>query len=212
MLYGLTNAPVFFQSFINETLGDMFRHYDIDDMIYSASYDNHVRHVWTVLARLFQHRLSVKAKKCEFHRDTISFLGYVISQRGVEMDTSKVFRIYGFPEDIVSDRGTQSNGQTKQLNQEIGRYLSYCSINGPAHSCRGEARSSNEPPLPHEIDGYLAHWVSIHLNSETPSTAPALPGGLDGVWSGGGVDVLEAGNMGKHKVLSEFDGGSNCDS
>ncbi len=63
----------------------------------------------------------------------------------------QVFRIYGLPEDIVSDRGTsqvwkafcrqldinvsltsgyhpQSNGQVERLNQEIGRYLrSYCS-------------------------------------------------------------------------------------
>uniref|UniRef100_A0A671KHG3 Gypsy retrotransposon integrase-like protein 1 n=1 Tax=Sinocyclocheilus anshuiensis TaxID=1608454 RepID=A0A671KHG3_9TELE len=65
-----------------------------------------------------------------------------------------VFRIYGLPEDIVSDRGTQftsqvwkafcnqldinvsltsgyhpeANGQVERLNQEIGRYLrSYCS-------------------------------------------------------------------------------------
>ncbi|KAK3535399.1 hypothetical protein QTP70_012828 [Hemibagrus guttatus] len=64
-----------------------------------------------------------------------------------------VFRVYGIPEDIVSDRGTQftsqvwkafckqldinvsltsgyhpqSNGQVERLNQEIGRYLrSYC--------------------------------------------------------------------------------------
>ncbi len=66
----------------------------------------------------------------------------------------QVFRVYGLPEDIVSDRGTQftsqvwrafckhldinvsltsgyhpqSNGQVERLNQEIGRYLrTYCS-------------------------------------------------------------------------------------
>ncbi len=65
-----------------------------------------------------------------------------------------VFRIYGLPEDIVSDRGTQftsqvwrafckqldinvsltsgyhpqTNGQVERFNQEIGRYLrTYCS-------------------------------------------------------------------------------------
>ncbi len=59
-----------------------------------------------------------------------------------------VFRIYGIPEDILSDRGPQftsrvwqvfckqctsgchpeSNGQVERLNQEIGCYLrSYCS-------------------------------------------------------------------------------------
>lgn len=32
----------------------------------------------------------MKAEKSEIHRDTIMFLGYVISQKGVEMDESKV--------------------------------------------------------------------------------------------------------------------------
>ncbi|KAK3521101.1 hypothetical protein QTP86_001892, partial [Hemibagrus guttatus] len=43
-----------------------------------------------------------------------------------------VFRNFGLPEDIVSDRGPQftslSNGQAERLNQEIGRFLrTYCS-------------------------------------------------------------------------------------
>uniref|UniRef100_A0AAQ4RGT8 CCHC-type domain-containing protein n=1 Tax=Gasterosteus aculeatus aculeatus TaxID=481459 RepID=A0AAQ4RGT8_GASAC len=42
-----------------------------------------------------------------------------------------VFRTFGLPEEIVSDRGVQftskSNGQTERLNQEIGRFLrAYC--------------------------------------------------------------------------------------
>ncbi|KAK3558996.1 hypothetical protein QTP86_000106 [Hemibagrus guttatus] len=44
------------------------------------------------------HQLYVKAEKCEFYKDSITFLGYVISQRGVEMDYSKVKAAMDWPE------------------------------------------------------------------------------------------------------------------
>ncbi|KAK3567207.1 hypothetical protein QTP86_013422 [Hemibagrus guttatus] len=52
--------------------------------------EEHVRHVWEVLSRLQRHHLYVKLEKCEFHRTTVMFLGYVISRQGVEMDVVKV--------------------------------------------------------------------------------------------------------------------------
>ncbi|KAK3524394.1 hypothetical protein QTP70_027998 [Hemibagrus guttatus] len=63
----------------------------IDDiLVYSTSLEEHVRHVWEVLSRLQRHRLFVKPEKCEFHQTTMSFLGYVITRQGVEMDVAKV--------------------------------------------------------------------------------------------------------------------------
>ncbi|KAK3513532.1 hypothetical protein QTP70_016468 [Hemibagrus guttatus] len=73
MSYGLTNASAVFQ-------GD------------------HVCHVKTVLTRLLHHQLFVKAEKCKFHRNSITFLGYVILQKGVEIDISKVRVVTEWPE------------------------------------------------------------------------------------------------------------------
>ncbi|KAK3545947.1 hypothetical protein QTP70_016963 [Hemibagrus guttatus] len=71
----------------------------IDDiLIYSATYVEHVCHIRNVLTRLLQHQLYVKSEKCEFHKDSITFLGYVISQKRVEMDTSKVRTVMDWPE------------------------------------------------------------------------------------------------------------------
>ncbi len=94
-----------------------------------------------------------------------------------------VFRVYGLPEDIVSDRGTQftsqvwstfckhldinvsltsgyhpqSNGQVERLNQEIGRYLcTYCS--------REQYRWSEFLP-----------WVEYAQNSLTHSSTGLTP-------------------------------------
>ncbi|KAK3538285.1 hypothetical protein QTP70_034770 [Hemibagrus guttatus] len=70
----------------------------IDDiLVYSNSPEEHVRHVREVLSRLQRHHLYVKLEKCEFHRTTVTFLGYVISQRGMEMDAVKVRSVTEWP-------------------------------------------------------------------------------------------------------------------
>ncbi|KAL0152980.1 hypothetical protein M9458_051733 [Cirrhinus mrigala] len=101
MPFGLANSPSFFQAFINEVFRDMLHRWVIvyidDILIYSNSYDEHVRHVRAVLQRLIKHQLYAKEEKCEFHLDKISFLGYVISSEGVAMDEKKVNAVLNWP-------------------------------------------------------------------------------------------------------------------
>ncbi|KAK3570198.1 hypothetical protein QTP86_016504 [Hemibagrus guttatus] len=72
-------------------------HYIDDILVYSISLEEHVRHVRAVLSRLQQNHLYVKPEKCEFHRTTITFLGYVISRQGVEMDLTKIQAVTEWP-------------------------------------------------------------------------------------------------------------------
>jgi len=70
MPYGLANAPAVFQSFINEIFRDLLNQYVIayiDILIYSKSEEEHINHVKTILTRLLNNQLYVKAEKCEFH-------------------------------------------------------------------------------------------------------------------------------------------------
>ncbi|KAK3519979.1 hypothetical protein QTP70_009632 [Hemibagrus guttatus] len=94
MPFSLTNAPAVFQALINEVFRDLLGRgviaYINDILVYSTSMEEHVRQVREVLARLQQHHLYVKLEKCEFHRPMVTFLGYVISHQGVEMDMVKV--------------------------------------------------------------------------------------------------------------------------
>ncbi|KAK3521440.1 hypothetical protein QTP70_004975 [Hemibagrus guttatus] len=94
MPFGLTNASAVFQSLINEVFQDILGKWVIayidDILVYSTSLEEHVCHVRAVLSRLQQNHLYVKSEKCEFHRTTITFLGYVISRQGVKMDPTKV--------------------------------------------------------------------------------------------------------------------------
>ncbi|KAL0188171.1 hypothetical protein M9458_015270, partial [Cirrhinus mrigala] len=101
MPFGLANSPSCFQAFINEVFRDMLNRWVIvyidDILIYSSSYSEHVQHVRAVLQRLISHQLYAKEEKCEFHRDKISFLGYIISSEGVAIDDKKVEAVLNWP-------------------------------------------------------------------------------------------------------------------
>ncbi|KAK3551728.1 hypothetical protein QTP70_023263 [Hemibagrus guttatus] len=81
--FGLTNAPAVFQFLINEVFQDILGKWVItyidNILVYSTSLEEHVCHVRAVLSRLQQNHLYIKPEKCEFHRTTITFLGYMIS-------------------------------------------------------------------------------------------------------------------------------------
>lgn len=101
MSYGLANAPSVFQNLINSVLRDMLGRYVIayidDILVHSTSLEEHITHVRQVLRRLLQHQLYVKAEKCEFHQHTISFLGYIISTKGIAMDQRKTQAVVDWP-------------------------------------------------------------------------------------------------------------------
>ncbi len=69
---------------------------DIDDiLIYSPTIEEHRRHV---IQRLRQHHLYLKTEKCEFHKSTIHFLGYIVTPAGVQMDQRKVEAVKNWPQ------------------------------------------------------------------------------------------------------------------
>ena len=83
MPFGLTNALASFQELINDTLReylDIFVLAYLDDiLIFSTDYKQHVQHVRMVLQKLREKDLPVKLSKCEFHKYSIGFLGYIVS-------------------------------------------------------------------------------------------------------------------------------------
>ncbi|PSK33408.1 hypothetical protein B9Z65_8922 [Elsinoe australis] len=102
MPFGLTNAPASFQELINDTLreylDDFVSAYLDDILVFSKTYDEHVRHVRLVLAKLKEKALPVKLSKCEFHKHSIDFLGYVVSTQGIAPDPKKIESVKDWPE------------------------------------------------------------------------------------------------------------------
>jgi len=102
MPFGLTNAPAAFQHFVNTIFADMLDVcvivYLDDILIYSEDVESHQQHVREVLCRLRLHGLFAKPEKCEFHSDSVEYLGYRLSPDGLTMSPDKIQTISDWPE------------------------------------------------------------------------------------------------------------------
>ncbi len=102
MPYGLSNSPSVFQGFMNEVFREFLHQFVIvyidDILIYSRNLAEHRHHVTQVLEQLRKHHLYLKLQKCEFHRPTVQFLGYILSADGIQIDQGKVQAIHDWPQ------------------------------------------------------------------------------------------------------------------
>ena len=63
----------------------------IDDiLIYSRNEEDHVSHLRIVLQTLKDKELYAKFSKCEFWLESVAFLGHIISDDGIGVDTQKI--------------------------------------------------------------------------------------------------------------------------
>ena len=94
MPFGLTNAPTVFIDLMNRVFRpylDQFIIIFIDDiLIYSKTEEEHEKHMQLALQTLRDNRLYAKFSKCEFWLKEIKFLGHVVSQDGISVDSSKI--------------------------------------------------------------------------------------------------------------------------
>ncbi|KAI0493363.1 hypothetical protein KFK09_023479 [Dendrobium nobile] len=101
MPFGVTNAPAIFMDLMNRVFReylDQFVIVFIDDiLVYSASEDEHARHLRIVLETLRRHQLYAKFSKCEFWLKSISFLGHVVSGEGISVDPQKIQAVADWP-------------------------------------------------------------------------------------------------------------------
>ena len=69
-----------------------------DILIYSTDEATNREQVREVLHRLHKHGLFAKPEKCEFYKEKIKFLGYLLSPQGLTMDPAKIQVILDWPE------------------------------------------------------------------------------------------------------------------
>ena len=102
MPFGLTNAPATFQALIQDTLRDFLDIFCVvyldDILIFSRSQTEHDLHVQQILSRLKGANLFVNAEKCEFDKNQVHYLGYLLGADGIRMDPKKLDTITDWPE------------------------------------------------------------------------------------------------------------------
>ena len=94
MPFGLTNTPATFQCLMENCLGELHLScciiYLDDIIVFSDNPKVHLRRLKGVFAKLDKAGLKLKPSKCEFFKTKITYLGHIVSSKGIEMDPKKI--------------------------------------------------------------------------------------------------------------------------
>ncbi|KAH0746273.1 hypothetical protein KY285_007930 [Solanum tuberosum] len=94
MSFGLTNAPLTFMDLMNRVFKqylDMFVIvFIVDILIYSRNEEEYASHLRVVLQTLKDRQLFAKFNKCKFWVQSVAFLGYIVSNKGIRVDSQKI--------------------------------------------------------------------------------------------------------------------------
>ena len=101
MLFGRTNTPATFQRLMECTLaglvGDQCLIYLDDVIIFSSTFEEHLKRLASIFDRLRAAGLKLKAKKCHFVQEQVTYLGHIISSKGIEPDKAKLTAVTSYP-------------------------------------------------------------------------------------------------------------------
>ena len=99
--FGLTIALATFMCLMNNVFSrylDKFVLVILDNiLIYSKNEEEHEDHLRLTLQLLREHQLYEKLSKCDIYRDTIQYLGHIISEEGISVDHEKIEAIMNWP-------------------------------------------------------------------------------------------------------------------
>ncbi|ODM90370.1 Transposon Ty3-I Gag-Pol polyprotein [Orchesella cincta] len=100
--FGLKTAPSIFTRMIKFVFNDLINadycYLYVDDVvIYSKNLTEHLRKLTAFFNKLRETNLTLRIQKCEFAMHEIKLLGYIISQKGIRVDPSKVEAINRMP-------------------------------------------------------------------------------------------------------------------
>lgn len=95
MPFGLTNAPATFQRLmsrvLNRPMRDGYADVFLDDvLIHAHNFEEHLNRLSSVFTLFRKSNLKLNPKKCVLFTKQVSYLGYVLSDRGIQTDPAKI--------------------------------------------------------------------------------------------------------------------------
>ena len=130
MPFGLKNAGVTYQRMITKMfalqLGKTVEVYNDDMVVKSILAEDHLRDLQAVLNTLRRHRLKLNASKCAFGVGSGKFLGFMVTQRGIEANPDQISVILDLKPPRTVREVQRLTGMAAALNRFISRSAEKC--------------------------------------------------------------------------------------
>ncbi|CAA0839601.1 Unknown protein, partial [Striga hermonthica] len=130
MTFGLKNAGATYQRLVNKMfarlIGRTMEVYVDDMLVKSEQASHHIAHLSEVFDILREYSMVLNPKKCTFGVESEKFLGYMVSQRGIEANPAKIQAILDLAPP-TSIKGVQAlTGRLAALNRFISKSTDHC--------------------------------------------------------------------------------------
>ncbi|KAM1798093.1 hypothetical protein ACFX12_032194 [Malus domestica] len=130
MPFGLKNAGATYQRLVNsmfaEQIGKNMEVY-VDDMLVKSKHaDQHITNLSEIFTILKRYRMRLNPNKCAFGVGSGKFLGFMISQRGIEANPEKIKAILDMKEPITSKDVQSLTGKVAALTRFISKATDRC--------------------------------------------------------------------------------------
>ena len=121
MPFGMKNSPASFQRLINKVIADLegCEAYIDDVIIYSDTWEEHLRIIREFFERLSRAMLTINLSKSEFGQAQVTYLGHVVGQGEVKPVSATVKAIANFPR-------PESKKQLMRFLGMAGYYRRFC--------------------------------------------------------------------------------------
>lgn len=86
---------------MNEVLKDFTSTFGVvyldEILIFNKTREEHIKNVEVFLKRLHEEKLAINLEKCDFFKEELVYLGFVVSQGTLKIDKEKVVLILDWP-------------------------------------------------------------------------------------------------------------------
>nr|CAD1829814.1 unnamed protein product [Ananas comosus var. bracteatus] len=128
MPFGLCNALAIFMRLMNDVLRPFLDDFVIvyldNILIYNRSWEEHLAHVKKVFMLLEEHQLRLNPKKCEYGKQSLVYLGFVVGggELQINLDKVRAFKEWPRPKNVTEVQSFM--GACQYVRNLSGTFLS----------------------------------------------------------------------------------------
>ncbi|WZZ77688.1 hypothetical protein YC2023_098260 [Brassica napus] len=130
MPFGLKNAGATYQRLVNrmfaKQLGTTMEVYIDDMLVKSIRADDHLTHLRECFDILNTYKMKLNPAKCTFGVSSGEFLGYIVTQRGIEANPKQITAVLNLPSPRNCREVQRLTGRIEALNRFISRSTDKC--------------------------------------------------------------------------------------